>query len=853
MSKFSALLLAMLGAIVAFVASFVLHAQAEDQLQLANETRLKSLTLADELRQSSNDLTRLVRTYVITGDVAFKRQFEAVREIRDGTRPRPRDYGPSYWDFYAVSGRSGADGPALPLLEVMRKAGFTEPELRQLAEAKANSDRLTRTEYEAMALVETASAAEAPAARQRAIGMLHDEAFHRAKVHIMRPIVEFDRMVDSRTLEAVRAAELLGLRLRLAQVALGLMLFALLWRVHRELHLILGCTVGELQHTIARLGAGDFGSPITVPPGRRDSVLGWVGDTQARLAKMELLQFRAIVNSSDDAIISKTTQGVITSWNAGAERLFGYAAAEVIGRPMLMLIPPERAEEEPTILARIARGERVQHFETVRRHKDGRLIDVSVTISPVFDQAGKVVGASKIARDITSAKQAEAQIHRLAFYDPLTGLPNRRLLQERLAHALRGAPRRAQRCAVLFIDLDNFKVLNDTRGHDLGDELLKQVAERLRRCVRATDTVARFGGDEFVVLIEDVADIGEEIAHRAERVGEKIIEQLSRPCELPGGPHLCTPSIGVAVAAGTEATADELLKRADVAMYQSKAGGRNRLRFFDPAMQAAVDRSASLDRELREALAHRQLVLYVQPQVDGSGRACGGELLLRWQHPQRGLVGPMEFVPQAEASGLIVPIGSWVLEQACEQLAAWRRDPVLREMGLAVNVSERQLREPGFVDLVRRLLADTGADPRRLTIELTESSLATDVEAVITRMLALQALGVRFSLDDFGTGYSSLSYLKRMPLDELKIDRGFVKDMLVDANDAAIARMVLALATSLNIVAVAEGVESEAQRQALAQLGCHAYQGYLFGRPMPLAEFVRQQRRAATPAGLATA
>lgn len=837
MTKFTALLLSMLATIVAFVVSFAFHVNAESQLQQMNEMRLKSVLLADELRQSSNDLTRLVRTYVVTGDQTFKAQFNAVREIRDGLRPRPADYGPSFWDFYVVSGESNRRGPAIPLLEVMRRAGFTEAELGKLAEAKDNSDALTKLEYEAMALIEQQSP-PTPELRERAISMLHDEAFHLAKVRIMRPIVEFDRMVNERTRAAVESARQLTLRMRIIQIGLGLLSLYLLWRVHRELHVILGCTVSDLQRTISRLGSGDFLSRIEVPVKHSNSVLAWLRDTQVRLARMELLQFRAIVTSSDDAIISKTTAGIITSWNSGAERLFGFSEAEAVGQSMTkLIIPADREEEEPRNLARITAGERVEHYETVRRRKDGLLIDVSVTISPICDDSGRVIGASTIARDITRTKEAEAQIQRLAFYDPLTELPNRRLLQERLGHALQSMRRRGETCAVLFIDLDNFKSLNDTRGHDVGDLLLQEVARRLRQCVRGEDTVARFGGDEFVVLLLDSSASGVETASHAEIVGAKILAALAQPYELNGGAHFCTPSIGVSIPTAADSTSDELLKQADLAMYQAKASGRNTIRFFDPRMQMVVDQSASADRELRVALTEHQFEVHVQPQVDALGRVRGGEVLLRWRKPGGVLVQPADFIPHAEESGLIVSIGRWVLTRACEQLAAWQAHPRLREVSLAVNVSAKQLREPEFVDMVLETLGETGADPRRLILELTESTMATHVESIIDKMNRLKVHGLRFSLDDFGTGYSSLSYLKRMPLDELKIDRDFVKDMLVDPNDAAIARMVSALASSLGIESIAEGVESPEQQIALAGMGCHAYQGFLFGRPMPIPLF----------------
>lgn len=838
-SSFNSYLLAMLIAMVLFIISFAFYAVHERKLQAANDVRLKSLILADELRQSSNDLTRLVRTYVITGDVEFKKQFEAVHAIRDGKRPRPAEYGPSYWDFYAVEGSAGHMGPAMPLLEVMRAAGFTKPELAKLAQAKLNSDKLTHLEYEAMALVEQ-EGADPTQRKARAVEMLHDEAFHRAKFDIMRPIVEFDRMVNARTLDALNSADRQLKYLRLVQGFLGVTLLYLVWRVYRELQVILGCSVSELQQTIAKLGAGDFMSPIHVPPNRLDSVLAWVSDTREKLAKMELLQFRAIVDSSDDAILSKTPDGIITSWNSAAERLFGYTAAEAIGRPMTLLIPEDRLKEEPEILARIARGERVDHFETVRRHKDGTLLHVSVTISPIRDRSGKVVGASKIARDITRAKQAEAEIHRLAFYDSLTGLPNRRLLLERLNHVLQAGRRTRATCAVLFIDLDNFKSLNDTRGHSAGDQLLQEVALRLMGCVRVEDTVARLGGDEFVVLIEMPADAAVQPMAQADVIGRKILERLARPYEPEGGPHHCTPSIGVAIPRAASMDADDLLDQADMAMYQSKSAGRNTIRFFDPQLQEIVDRKAKLDQDLREGLAQRQFALWIQPQVAACGRPYGGEVLLRWNHPSQGCLPPGDFIAQAEANGLIVPIGLWVIESACSLLASWATQPGFHSLSLSVNVSARQLRERRFADDVLGVLQRTGAHPRRLVLELTESALATPVEPVVETMTRLRRHGVRFSIDDFGTGYSSLAQLKRLPIDEVKIDRAFVQDIDSDTNGLAIARMVIALGQSLGFEVVAEGVETEVQQQHLKDLGCSKFQGYLHGRPEPAERFLAE-------------
>jgi len=837
LSRFSAYLLMMLGAMVAFVGAFYAHVQIEGKLQQAHTMRLKSLLLANELRQSSNDLTRLVRTYVITGDVAFKNQFQSVLGIRDGTEPRPKDYGPSYWDF-AATGRTlpQASGVSQPLLDLMRQAGFTDSEFAQLAQSKAKSDELTRLEFEAMALVEADNPPD-PTKRLQAIQMLHDESFHHAKVDIMRPISEFDRLVNDRTLTAVQEAASQTAQMRLVLIALGLFFLYLLWAVSRQLYAILGCSAPELQHTISRLGSGDFFSPVEVQEDRQNSVLGWVVETQKRLAKLELLQFKAIVDSSDDAIIGKTTTGIITSWNRGAERIFGYTAEEAIGQPMLMLIPPDRAEEEPAILARICRGEQVEHFETVRRRKDGRLINISTTISPIRDHTGKVIGASKIARDVTQAKMAESEIHRLAYYDSLTGLPNRRLLYDRLNHAMRTSRRHGQGCAIMFIDLDNFKTLNDTRGHDVGDLLLQQVGQRLGTCVREGDTVARFGGDEFVVVLEGQSQNTTLAADRAETVGGKILDLLSQPYLLDGHQHYCTPSIGITLFSGGPCTTDELLKQADLAMYRSKSLGRNTMRFFDPEMQTIVDQHALMERDIREALNEGQFRLHYQPQMGREGCLSGAEALLRWHHPTRGMIPPGDFIPRAEETGQILQLGRWVLETACEQLAAWSKRSGFERLTIAVNVSARQFYQADFTQQLLDMLDRTGVNPRQLKLELTESMLALHVEEIIQKMSILKAHGVRFSLDDFGTGYSSLAYLKRMPLDELKIDQGFVRDVLTDANDAAIAKMIVVLADSMGIEVMAEGVETEAQRDFLATLGCGSYQGYLLSRPLPIEFF----------------
>nr|WP_315463463.1 EAL domain-containing protein [uncultured Rhodoferax sp.] len=467
---------------------------------------------------------------------------------------------------------------------------------------------------------------------------------------------------------------------------------------------------------------------------------------------------------------------------------------------------------------------------------DGSVIWMSINGEPIYDAQGQYRGYRGTARDISGRKAAEEEIERLAFFDALTALPNRRLLLDRLQHALGASVRSGHHGALLFIDLDNFKILNDTMGHQMGDLLLQLVAKRLLDCVRSVDTVARLGGDEFVVMLEELDADPSAAAAQAEVVAKKILSALNKTFVLHKHNMHSSPSIGVTLFFQHANSIEELLKRADLAMYQAKGAGRNTLRFFDPQMQLAASERAEMESDLRQALQDEQFVLYYQPVVDQAGRMTGVEALLRWLHPVRGMVPPVSFIPVAEQTGLIFPLGQWVLEAACAQLVAWSHSPETRQLSIAVNVSARQFRHPDFSAHILDSLRNSGANPYRLKLELTESVLVTDFEEAVLKMGELRSIGVSFSLDDFGTGYSSLSYLKRLPLDQLKIDQSFVRDVLTDPNDAAIARTILSLAKSLDLGVVAEGVETVEQHQFLLREGCRSFQGYFYGRPVPVSE-----------------
>jgi len=521
--------------------------------------------------------------------------------------------------------------------------------------------------------------------------------------------------------------------------------------------------------------------------------------------------------------------------NEAFERRTGYSREEVIGRsPRILQGPGTGRAQLDRIRTALEQWERVR-VDLVNYTKAGEPFWVDLDVSPVWDETRRLTHWVAVGRDITERKRDEEKIQYLAFYDPLTQLPNRQMLLDRLQSAV-GEGARARDGALMFIDLDNFKVLNDTLGHQKGDLLLQQVARRLRHCVAKGDLVARLGGDEFVVLLENTPEKPLDPLTAARVVSQRILEGLGEPYVLPGYLHHSTCSIGVTLFGRTPSGVNELLKQADLAMYQAKAAGRNAVRFFDPEMQAVASENAALAADLRQAWRGNHLAIEYQPQVGMDGRMSGVEALLRWEHPGRGLVRPGQFIPTAEETSLIIPIGRWVLEQACAQLAAWQRHPGRAHLSIAVNVSIRQFRHPDFIEEVVTCVRRAGIRPDRLKLELTESLLAENIGTVIAKMRKLKDMGVRLSVDDFGTGYSSLSYLKRLPLDELKIDRAFVQDILGDGNDAAIAATIIGLGRSLGLEVMAEGVETEEQRAFLARQGCHRYQGYLFCRPLPIAQ-----------------
>ncbi|MDP2101418.1 MAG: EAL domain-containing protein [Methylotenera sp.] len=549
------------------------------------------------------------------------------------------------------------------------------------------------------------------------------------------------------------------------------------------------------------------------------------------------LSIAAIAFESQEGMAVTNANNVILRVNHAFTKITGYSAEEAIGQTPRLLSSGRQDEAFYISMWQCINSTGAWEGEIWNRHKSGKVYPEHLTITAVTDTNDIVTNYVATLTDITMHKAASDEINNLAFYDTLTQLPNRRLLLDRLNQGLAVSVRSGQRGALLFLDLDHFKILNDTLGHGVGDLLLQQVATRLTACVREGDTVARLGGDEFVVLLVGLSEQGIEAAAQTKNVAEKILTSLTQSYQLNTHTYRSTPSIGATLFKGQEQATDELLKQADIAMYQSKSEGRNTLRFFDPMMQEVITARADIENELRTAINQHQFQLYYQIQVGNTGQAFGAEALIRWKHPERGMILPSNFIPLAEETGLILPIGQWVLEAACAQIKTWQQNPLTQDLVLAVNVSAKQFHQVDFVEQVKAALLQHETNPARLKLELTESMLVNNINDIITKINMLSEIGILFSLDDFGTGYSSLQYLKKLPLNQLKIDQSFVRDIVTDASDRVIVSTIITMAHSLGINVIAEGVETAEQRQYLLNEGCTNYQGYLFSKPVSIDEF----------------
>jgi len=1010
--------------LVIYSVLFTLYILTERRIDAANELRHYSFLLANELRQSSDDLTRAVRTYVASGDPIYKQHYSEIIEIRNGKRARKPDHHIAYWDFNAQNDQHSnlGSGETIPLMELIRRAGFSEEELAKLNEAKNKSDKLTEIEFAAMALFETSKQA-GDKQHIEALHVLHDDTYNQTKAAIMKSISDCYRMMEQRTSNSVKHQQHLALYTRYALILAGFLLLLFLWRTYQSMRSTLGATLQEVQSQIARIGSGDFKDPIPVNKGMQNSVMSWLSETQQRLSKARtdndrLTRFyatlsycnEAIVRSKDSAELFNTicrdavTHGGMSmcwiglqdesthlvkpvaaygqgteylddivistladhpygqgptgismrenhpvwcqdfmhnpmtapwhersqkfAWNASASlplhqkdtvigvinfystevhvfeddvqtllsemaidisaaidrfadeqqknkmqddlrklslaveqspnaivitdldakivfansallKSSGYSENEMIGQNPRILQSgktPKQTYEE--MWAAITRGE-IWKGELINRRKDGTEYVEYVMISPIRDDAGKITNYLAIKDDITEKLQTGERIQFLAHFDQLTGLPNRTLLHDHFRYALSLAQHSSNNLAIMLVDLDHFKYINDTLGHSIGDQMLIELAKRIKSVLRDEDTVSRSGGDEFVIVLPTAS------ANNAANLADRLLEIISVPFVVEQHELITTASIGIAIYPNDGHDIEMLYKNADNAMYKAKQAGRNGFRFFTQEMQVNTERNLQLANALRFAIERDQLYLHYQPQASvDDGRIIGAETLIRWQHPELGILPTAEFIAIAENTGQIAKIGEWVMRSAVRQMKVWL-DAGLAIPVIAVNISAIQFRDNHFPDLVTSILDEENLPHRYLELELTEAAAMDNPEAAVKMMDKLDSLGIRMSIDDFGTGYSSLSYLKRFKVYKLKIDRSFVRDITEDAEDKAIVAAIINMASSLGVRTIAEGVETAGQLAFLRLQGCNEVQGYYFSRPVPADKFEAYVRESA--------
>nr|WP_315393432.1 EAL domain-containing protein [uncultured Duganella sp.] len=1023
-APFGSMLWACFSALFIVAIAFLLYVWTEKRIDHAHQLRYDSRNLIAELRQSSDDLTRMARTYVATGEAQYRKNYQEIIDIRDGRAPRPAGYDNVYWDLMDERQRpaNGAGRPAA-LMGRIQNTSFTPAELSLLTRAKDESDRLTTIENKALAMRDFGG--DDPQAVAAALALLYDDAYHRAKAAIMAPIGEVNESVDRRTQAAIASTSSDATMARTALLLFALVLLALLWRAKRALDAALGCSVGQLQGAIERLGRGDVSEPLAVREGAGDSVWTWLAGMQRNLARLDgeralalersqrVGRLYAALSQCNQAIVRSTNEhelfddicgavvtyggmsmawigliegadgdhpGIVSPaasagegteylsnlvipldealpegrgplgtshrggepfwcqdflhspatapWHARAAR-YGWAAsatmplrrkgriigfftayantagvfdAEVRDLFIEMARDIEFAlknfdQDRQRELAEASLRKSEQHLRTIIETEpecikvvdaQGHLLEMNAAglkileagsleelqkhvltdlILPEYRDAfialhQRVIGGENghlefkieglkggqrwlethaapmtgangeprmllgITRDITDRKLAHERIEYLAHFDPLTGLPNRAQLQEHALHALAQARRNRESMALMMLDLDHFKDINDSLGHSVGDGLLCELAKRLRQGLREEDIVARLGGDEFIFVLQKAG------TQDAAEVARKLLELIDQPFRVGTHDLKVTASIGIALYPADGADMETLLQRADAAMYQVKHAGRHDFRFFTAAMQQRAARHLQLVNALRYALERDQMQVLYQPQVSlPEQRIIGAEALLRWSTPELGVVSPAEFIPAAEESGLILPIGAWVLRQAVRQARAWL-DSGLPPVVMAVNLSATQFRNNDLPELITQILQEEGLPPEYLELELTEGVALNDPQGAIAMMNNLHERGIRMSIDDFGTGYSSLSHLKKFKVYKLKIDKSFVRDISTDAEDKAIVSAIINMARSLGLKTIAEGVETAEQLEFLRQQHCNEMQGYYFSKPV---------------------
>ena len=832
--------------LLALYGMFGIYVYHEKEIDRANERRQLSFQLAGQLRQSSDDLTRMVRTYVATGEPRYKKYYQQILDIRNGKIPEPEGYAFPYWDLVAAGNRPPPqeNGSGVALLDLMRQAGFTNEEFSKLASAKQYSDDLTAMEFAAMKLVDSVGA-NTETNRMRAGQMLYGAEYHQAKSKIMEPIKEFFILMDSRTLAAVNRAIYIAYLMRLCFIAASVLAIFILWRTYAALRKTLGASAGEIHELMEKIGQGDLSVPIRVDPGMKQTVLAGLAGMQQKLIAIKLereksneaLQesegrYRTLVEWTPEAIVVHRHGKVIYA-NPAALKMFGAnAARDLIGRSVYELSHPDYHKiVSERIRKNFQEGIPSPLIEEKFIRLDGTVFDVE--IQGILINFNGEPAIQVVLHDITERKEHEAKLHHVAHFDALTGIPNRILLEDRMKQAIAHTSREQNMMAVCYLDLDGFKPINDELGHAAGDEVLINISSRIENTIRGGDTVARLGGDEFVVLLSGL-EKGEECVSTLER----LLAALSQPILVEGKSVSVSASIGVSIYPIDDEDPDILLRHADQAMYIAKQSGKNRFHIYDVALDRRAKDQNDILNSIRNALELGQMELHYQPKVNLQTRELvGAEALIRWRHPERGMLSPSEFLHYIENTDLDIVLGEWVTATALAQMSHWRKEGL--DVKVSINISGFHLESTDFMKKLRQQLDIHPETPYGgLQIEVLETVALNDTNVVREIIETCRKIGIGFALDDFGTGYSSLSYLSGLPVDTIKIDQSFVRDMLQDAGDMAIVQGIIALARAFKRETVAEGVETEEQLQTLLAMGCEVGQGYGIALPMPAGEII---------------
>ena len=1021
-SSFAKIIWQTIATAIVLIISFIIYSIVEDGNNKVNELRINSSLLVNELRQSSDDLTKMVRIYVASGDKIYKEHYQEILDIRNGKKPRPTQYDYVYWDLVDVDNSRPCPfaKQSISLIDMMKTTGFTQDELSKLQEAKRLSDKLTKIEFEAMRLIELkVPKAQRLANKEKAIALLFNSKYLKAKKEIMKPIHDVNMLVDKRTLKMVNEAEIKTKIFKVIFTLIGILFFFKLWQLNRALYEILGDSVDNIKTYIISIGKGDFSNPITLKAGMDKTVLGWLAKMQKELQQLvlhneQLKYLYSAISQSNQAIIYSKNEDelfssicqdivefgsmqmswigmldesgqnikVVNSYGKGEEYLegliisnnpndpssqgpagtafreehpvwcqdfqskeisnlwhgrakyFGLAASavlplyrnktivgifvvysatknafdekkqqllqemavninfaldnfdreakrreaelaiikeketaqnyldivdaivlvldtqnnvklinnkgcEILGYPLEDIIGknwidnfiPERYRHPVIDVAKTIIDEDIptkSSFENPILRSDGEERLISWKNTTLFDEDGNSAGILTYGEDITEQREAQEKLNHIAHYDTLTNLPNRVLLSDRLSQSMAQSKRQNKSLAVVYIDLDGFKEVNDAHGHDIGDKLLVEISYRMKEALREGDTISRFGGDEFVAVLPDLQK-GED----CEPVLERLLKSTSATVIVDNIMLNVSASIGVTIFPQDASDVDQLMRHADQAMYQAKQSGKNRYHMFDTKTDSAIQVRLESIEHIKTAMKNNEFVLYYQPKVNmKTGAVVGVEALIRWQHPQNGLIPPLDFLPAIEDSPISIELGEWVMNTALTQIASWKKEGL--ELPISVNIGALQLEQDDFVKRLEEILdLHKEINPSLLELEVLETSALDDVRSFSAVMKACLKLGVNFALDDFGTGYSSLAYLRHLPVKLIKIDQTFVRDMLVDSDDFAIVQGVTGLANSFNREVIAEGVETAEHAKALLNIGCELVQGYGIAKPMP--------------------